>query len=58
MLGYSASQIGNGSSLGKFIKSEIAPDFSDWQGQFNVAHYEVCDALDSRIHAYFLTRAL
>jgi hypothetical protein len=58
MLGYSANQIGNGSSLGKFIKSEIAPDFSDWQGQFNVAHYEVCDALDSRIHAYFLTRAL
>jgi hypothetical protein len=58
MLGYSASQIGNGSSLGKFIKSEINPDFSDWQGQFNVAHYEVCDALDSRIHAYFLTRSL
>jgi hypothetical protein len=58
MLGYSANQIGNGSSLGKFIKAEITPDFSDWQGQFYVAHYEVCDALDSRIHAYFLTRSL
>ena len=58
MLGYSTKQIGNGSSLGKFIKSEITPDFSDWQGQFSVAHYEVCDALDSRIHAYFLTRSL
>lgn len=58
MLGYSTSQIGNGSNLGKFIKSEINPDFSDWQGQFNVAHYEVCVALDSRIHAYFLTRSL
>ena len=58
MLGYSANQIGNGSSLGKFIKAEITPDFSDWQGQFNVVHYEVCSALDSRIHAYFLTRSL
>ena len=58
MLGYSTKQIGSGSSLGKFVKSEIAPDFSDWQGQFSVAHYEVCDALDSRIHAYFLTRSL
>jgi hypothetical protein len=58
MLGYSVNQIGNGSSLGKFIKAEITPDFSDWQGQFYVAHYEVCDALDSRIHAYFLTRSL
>lgn len=58
MLGYSTKQIGSGSSLGKFIKSEITPDFSDWQGQFSVAHYEVCDTLDSRIHAYFLTRSL
>ena len=58
MLGYSATQIGTGSGLGKFIKAEIAPDFSDWQGQFYVAHYEVCAALDSRIHAYFVTRSL
>jgi hypothetical protein len=58
MLGYSAKQIGSGSSLGKFIKLEIEPNFEDWQGQFKVNHYEVCDALDSRIHAYFLTRSL
>ena len=57
-LGYSASQIGNGTSLGKFIKAEIAPDFADWQGQYKVNHFEVCDRLDSRIHAFFLTRAL
>lgn len=57
-LGYSASQIGNGTALGKFIKAEIAPDFVDWQGQYKVNHFEVCDRLDSRIHAFFLTRAL
>jgi hypothetical protein len=57
-LGYSAKQIGSGSSLGKFIKLEVEPEFEDWQGQFKVNHYEVNDALDSRIHAYFLTRSL
>lgn len=57
-LGYSAKQIGNGTSLGKFVKTEIAPDFSDWQGQYMVNHFEVNDRLDSRIHAYFLTRSL
>jgi hypothetical protein len=34
-LGYSAKQIGSGASLGKFVKLEIAPDFEDWQGQFD-----------------------
>lgn len=57
-LGYSAKQIGNGTSLGKFVKAEIAPDFSDWQGQYMVNHFEVNDRLDSRIHAFFLTRSL
>ena len=57
-LGYSAAQIGNGASLGKFVKTEIAPDFVDWQGQYKVNHFEVCDRLDSRIHAFFLTRSL
>jgi KilA-N domain len=57
-LGYSAKQIGNGSSLGKFVKAAIDPDFDDWQGQYKVNHYEVCEILDTRIHAYFLTRTL
>ena len=57
-LGYSAKQIGNGASLGKFVKVEIAPEFSDWQGQYMVNHFEVSDRLDSRIHAFFLTRSL
>lgn len=55
-LGYSAKQIGNGTSLGKFIKAEIEPDFMDWQGQYKVNHFEVCDRLDNRIRAYFLTK--
>jgi hypothetical protein len=57
-LGYSAKQIGNGTSLGKFIKAEIEPDFMDWQGQYKVNHFEVCDRLDNRIRAYFLSRDL
>jgi hypothetical protein len=28
-------------ALGKFVKAEIAPDFSDWQGQYMVNHFEV-----------------
>lgn len=57
-LGYSTSQIGNGSSLGKYIKAAIESAFSDRQGQYTVKHYEINDTLDTRIHAYFLTRAL
>jgi hypothetical protein len=57
-LGYSTKQIGNGTSLGKFIKAEIEPDFMDWQGQYKVNHFEVCDRLDNRIRAYFLSRDL
>jgi KilA-N domain len=57
-LGYSAKQIGNGSSLGTFVHQEIDSPFKDWQGQFKVYHYEVSDSLDTRIHAYFLTRSL
>lgn len=57
-LGYSAKQIDNGAALGKFVKAAIAPDHKDWQGQYEVWHYEVNEEFDSRIHAFFLTRAL
>jgi hypothetical protein len=57
-LGYSAAQINGGSALGKFVKAEIDPAFMDWQGQYKVNHFEVCDRLDDRIHAYFLSRDL
>lgn len=52
-LGYTAKQIGNGATLGKFIKQQIEPDFLDWQGQYQVNHYEVCEQFDQAIHNYF-----
>lgn len=52
-LGYSAKQIGNGTSLGKFVKAVIEPDFVDWQGQYKVNHFEVNETLDARIHLFF-----
>jgi hypothetical protein len=57
-LGYSAKQIDGGVSLGKFVKAAIQPDHKDWQGQYQVWQYEVTEELDSRIHSFFLTRAL
>lgn len=57
-LGYSTSQINGGSSLGRFVKQAIKPDHKAWQGQYQVYEYEVNEALDARIHAYFLTRSL
>lgn len=52
-LGYTAKQIGNGTSLGKFVKAVIEPDFVDWQGQYKVNHFEVNETLDARIHLFF-----
>lgn len=57
-LGYSAKQIDGGASLGKYVKQNIQPDHKDWQGQYQVWQYEVNDALDARIHSFFLTRTL
>lgn len=52
-LGYTTKQIGNGDTLGKFIKQQIEPNFLDWQGQYQVNHYEVSDQFDKAIHNYF-----
>jgi hypothetical protein len=52
-LGYTALQIGNGPSLGKFVKAVIEPDFVDWQGQYKVNHFEVNEVLDARIRLFF-----
>ena len=53
-LGYSLKRIGSGASLGKFVKAGIAPEFTDWQGQYIVNHFEVNANLDARIHSFFL----
>ena len=55
-LGYSLKQIGSGASLGKFVKAGIAPEFTDWQGQYIVNHFEVNANLDARIHSFFLEK--
>jgi hypothetical protein len=55
-LGFSTTQIGSGSALGTYVKKSITPDFSDWQGQFKVNHYEVSPEFDNCIMAYFNQR--
>lgn len=52
-LGYSESQIGDGTQLGRFIKSQIEPAFQEHIGRFPVFHYEINAELDTAIHRYF-----
>ncbi len=52
-LGYTAQQIGNGSALGAFVGKYIEREFQEWQGKYQVWHYEVTDELDRCIHQYF-----
>lgn len=53
MLGYTDAQIKNGSALGKFLKTQIEPAFTDQIGNYPVNHYEICDRLDKAIHLFF-----
>jgi hypothetical protein len=55
-LGFSTTQIGSGSALGTYVKKSITPDFSDWQGQYMVNHYQVSPEFDKCIMAYFNQR--
>jgi len=52
-LGYSDMQIGDGSQLGRFIKSQIEPAFQEQVGRYPVFHYEITGDLDTAIHRYF-----
>lgn len=52
-LGYTETQIGNGSALGHFVKSQVKPLFQENIGRYKVWHYEINDELDNAIHAYF-----
>jgi hypothetical protein len=52
-LGYSDTQIGDGKQLGKFVKSQIEPAFSEQVGRYSVNHYEITEHLDTAIHRYF-----
>jgi phage anti-repressor protein len=52
-LGYTEKQIGDGKTLGSFVKKRVKPHAKDWQGQYQVWHYIVNDELDKVIHSYF-----
>ena len=52
-LGYTETQIGNGSALGCFVKSLVKPQFRENVGRFKVWHYEISNELDNAIHSYF-----
>jgi prophage antirepressor-like protein len=52
-LGYTETQIGNGSALGHFVKSQVKPLFQENIGRYKVWHYEINDDLDKSIHSYF-----
>jgi len=57
-LGYTPKEIGDATTLGKYIKKRITPALKDWQGQYEVNHYEVNDDLDQVIHGYFKERKI
>jgi phage anti-repressor protein len=52
-LGYTEKQIGDGKTLGKFVKKRVEPISQEWQGQYLVWHYVVNNELDKVIHSYF-----
>jgi hypothetical protein len=52
-LGYSQSQIGNGSQLGKFVSRMISPNGKTQHGRYPVNVYDLTPELDECIHAYF-----
>jgi prophage antirepressor-like protein len=52
-LGYSTTEIGNGTALGKFVSKLVLTAFSERVGKYAVKHYEVNDQLDTAIKSYF-----
>ena len=53
-LGYSAKEIGTGSSLGAFVKKQgCKPAGKTYHGTYNVNVYELTEDLDRAIHLYF-----
>ena len=52
-LGYTETQIGSGTKLGRFVKAQIEPAFQEQIGRYPVYHYEINSALDTVIHAFF-----
>jgi hypothetical protein len=52
-LGYTITQIGNGTALGKWVAKSIPVSFEERVGKYIVKHYEVTTELDEVIHDFF-----
>jgi prophage antirepressor-like protein len=52
-LGFTDMQIGDGSQLGRFVKSQVEPSFQENIGRYPVYHYEIGDRLDTAICRFF-----
>jgi prophage antirepressor-like protein len=52
-LGYTETDIGDGTALGRFVKATVQPVFQENVGRYKVWHYEINDDLDNAIHNYF-----
>lgn len=52
-LGYSDTDIKNGTGLGRFVHSQVKPEFQEMVGRYPVYHYEITPELDTAIHTYF-----
>jgi len=52
-LGYTETQIGDGTALGRFVKGTVEPVFQENVGRYKVWHYKINEDLDNTIHNYF-----
>lgn len=56
-LGYSTTEIGNGSQLGKFVAGKVPFAFKERVGKYPVKHYLVNEDLDNAIREFFENRS-
>jgi prophage antirepressor-like protein len=57
-LGYTLTQIGNGSALGTFVKKKVNSAFQERVGRYDVYHYEINNELDGAIHDFFRNKGV
>lgn len=52
-LGYTAKEVKDGTSLGRYIHARIKPAYQEMVGRYPVFHYEITPELDTAIHTFF-----
>lgn len=52
-LGYTETDIKSGTGLGRFVRTQVEPEFQEMVGRYPVYHYEITPELDTAIHTYF-----